>query len=256
MRSARQLPGGHALSRLANVPTYARPSVYQDEPERELQRFLDPWLSSGDVRRVLDVGCGFFLSVDFPRTIHLVGLDPSPEALAKNQNVDEALIGDVETYELPAESFDGVLCWTVLEHLSNPRAALANMARSLKPGGLLIVGVPNLWSLKGLVTKLTPHWFHVWVYRHIFRYAEAGAPGHGPYRTYLRRDIAPGRLTKVASELGLERTYSSTWRPTLGLSSGWFRRVWSGVNAVGRIAAFGAWDPEASEYAVVFKKVR
>ena len=34
---------------------------------------------------VLDAGCGYALAVDFPRTVWLVGLDASPEALAKNQ---------------------------------------------------------------------------------------------------------------------------------------------------------------------------
>ena len=227
--------------------------MHQDEPTRELQRFLEPWLASGEVERVLDAGCGYALSVDFPRSVHLVGLDPSPEALAKNDNIDEALIGDLETYSLPAESFDGVLCWTVLEHIPNPRAALANIARSLKPGGLLIVGIPNLWSLKGLVTKLTPHWFHVWAYRHVFGLPEAGTPGHGPFRTYLRRDIIPSRLVEVASDVGLERIYSSTYRPTLGLPPR-VERAWAGLNVAGRVATVGAWDPEASEYAAVFSK--
>lgn len=43
---------------------------------------------------------------------------------------------------VPSESFDVVICEQVLEHLPQTRIAMAALARVLKPGGLLIVGVP------------------------------------------------------------------------------------------------------------------
>jgi 2-polyprenyl-6-hydroxyphenyl methylase/3-demethylubiquinone-9 3-methyltransferase len=55
----------------------------------------------------------------------------------------------VETIErLPysAESFDGVLCSSVLEYLPEPDAALREIVRVLKPGGLVLVSVPNAAS--------------------------------------------------------------------------------------------------------------
>lgn len=233
--------------------TYARPVVYQDEPLRKLQRFVDSHFERNGLSDVLDAGCGYTLPLDFPRSARLVGLDASPEALAKNQNIDFGIVGDIETYPLHAEEFDAVLCWTVLEHLANPRAALANMARALRPGGLLIIGIPNIWSMKGLLTKLTPHRFHVWVYRHFLGWAEAGRPGFGPYPTYLRRDIAPNRLAHLAQAEDLERIYAATYEIDLGLPRP-FAVLWSAATTVGRIVTLGAWNSAAGDHVAVFRK--
>ncbi len=47
----------------------------------------------------------------------------------------------------------------------DPARAALNQLEWTRPGGLLVIGVPNLWSLRGLITKLTPFWFHRLVYR-------------------------------------------------------------------------------------------
>jgi SAM-dependent methyltransferase len=241
------------MSTLRPVTAYARPLVYQDETLREVQRFVDREFERSPPRDVLDAGCGFTLPLDFPRSVRLVGLDSSADALAKNQNIDEGIVGDLETYRLGGDEFDVIVCWTVLEHLPNPRSALANMAQALRPGGLLIVGIPNLWSLKGLVTKLTPHRFHVWVYRRILGKRHAGKPGFGPYRTYLRRDVAPDRLRRLARAEGLERVYASTYEIDLGLPRP-AAVLWSLATRAGRIVTLGAWNPAASDHAAVFRK--
>lgn len=230
-----------------------RPSVYQDEGLWKLQTFIEMALSEAKHPRVLDVGCGQALPVDFSREVWLVGLDISPEALSHNRNIDEAILGDVESDPLPAEDYHVVVCWWVLEHLRNPHAAIKNMARCLKPGGVLIIGVPVLWSFKGLLTKLTPHWFHVWTYRHVFRVASAGLPGQGPYRTYLRPDIAPTRLAQVARLEGLERVHALTYRPNTGFPRA-LQAMSSGLAFLGRAATLGRWDPEASEHVAVFRR--
>lgn len=50
-----------------------------------------------------------------------------------------------ERSELPAGSFELVLCTQVLEHCRDPRAVLAEMRRLLKPGGHAIISVPHVW---------------------------------------------------------------------------------------------------------------
>jgi SAM-dependent methyltransferase len=52
------------------------------------------------------------------------------------------LRGDARRLELPDASFDAAVCAEVLEHLDDDRAALAELARVLRPGGLLLVTVP------------------------------------------------------------------------------------------------------------------
>jgi SAM-dependent methyltransferase len=225
-----------------------------DEPIARLRSFVAAEFEKADVHDVLDAGCGFSLPFEFPAGLRFVGLDASAEALAKNTYIESGVVGDVESYRFPEGQFDAVLCWTVLEHLAHPSRAVENLARALRPGGLLIVGVPNPRSLKGLVTRLTPHRFHVWVYRHLLDYSDAGAPGFGPYRTYLRSEIAPENLERVARSADLERIYAETY----ALGSGLPRRLdqlWSLALMVGRIGSLGRWDPGASEHLAVFRKV-
>jgi SAM-dependent methyltransferase len=226
---------------------YEGVAVHQDEERRKLQHFLDEvWGAS--LRDVLDVGCGTSLPVALPPSVHLVGLDVSSEALAANENINEAIVANIETDPLREEAYDAVICWNVLEHLASPRRAVANMATALRPRGLLIVGVPNLWSLKGLVTKLTPHRFHRWAYSHVL-----GWPEIEPFKTHLHSDVVPKRLARRAMEEGLEQIYASTYTPALRLPRP-VGVVWSGVAGLGRIASLGAWDPEASEHIAVFRK--
>lgn len=42
------------------------------------------------------------------------------------------------------------------------------------PGGQIVVAAPNPYSVKGFVTRYTPHWFHVWYYRHVLHRPQAG----------------------------------------------------------------------------------
>ena len=119
----------------------------------------------------------------------------------------ERIRADLEVHPLPPASFDLVVCWYVLEHLPQPRRALDRMAQSLRPGGLLVLAQPSLLSLKGLVTRLTPHWFHVWVYRHVFGRVNAGLDDNPPFPTYLRRTIRPAALRKYGRSHGLDIIY-------------------------------------------------
>src|SRR3990167_7207197 len=155
---------------------------------------------------VLDAGCGRDKAyVDFPGA-HITGIDIDADALALNHSLDIRIVGDIQTYPLPESAFDAIVCWDVLEHLPSPRAALENMTRALRPGGTLILGLPNVTSPKGLATKLTPHGFHVWFYRHVFHDQNAGRPGYGPYRTFLRWSIRPAGIRRFAEEHGLAVT--------------------------------------------------
>jgi SAM-dependent methyltransferase len=154
--------------------------------------------------RVLDAGCGRARGyVDFPGA-HITGVDIDPVALSLNTGVDEKIVGDIQTYPLPADTFDAIVCWDVLEHVPHPELALENLARSLKPGGTLYLGLPKVTSPKGLATKFTPHRFHVWFYRHVFLAPNAGRPGYGPYPTHLHWSLRPAGLRRFAAAHELE----------------------------------------------------
>jgi SAM-dependent methyltransferase len=74
----------------------------------------------------------------------------------------------LEECGLPPESFDVITMWHVLEHLPDPQATLAEAHRLLRPGGVLLIAVPNFGSLQARLTG--PYWFHLDVPRHLFQF--------------------------------------------------------------------------------------
>jgi hypothetical protein len=62
----------------------------------------------------------------------------------------------------------------VLEHLDDPGAALSRLRGWLRPGGGLLVGVPNLDSLQARIGGA--RWYHLDVPRHRVHFTSAGMP--------------------------------------------------------------------------------
>lgn len=175
-----------------------------ESPIEKASRCVSEYAHRLERPRVLDAGCGLRARVDWGPNAWLVGIDNDRDALEKNHTVHEKIFGDLHTHRFAPESFDIAVCWDVLEHLAHPQQALRNLVAALSPGGMLFLTTPHPLSLKALITKLTPHSFHVWVYRHILGLKSAGTPGHAPFPVYLRSEIAPRALRKFAREHGLE----------------------------------------------------
>lgn len=96
--------------------------------------------------RVLEVGCrdGQTLTHMAGAGLQVYGVEPGPEeARQAQQRGVEVFVGLLEEYR-PEVRFDQVQMFHVLEHLHDPRAALATLTSWLRPGGKLIVEVPNL----------------------------------------------------------------------------------------------------------------
>lgn len=234
--------------------SYARARVWQDEARRELQRFFTSYFAEdGGLQRVLDAGAGYELPLDIPLDVRLTALDLSEPSLAKNANADEKIVGDVQTYAFPAGAFDAVICWWVLEHLPQPRTAIGRLASALRRDGLLVLGIPYLWGFKALVTKATPYAFHVWLARKTD--PRAGTPGVGPYPTFLRHDLSPGRLASIARAHGLEPAYSHTYstEPENILPRP-LPAAWKAIGKIVRVTTAGHYNPLMSEHIAVFKK--
>lgn len=208
--------------------------------------------------RVLDVGCGAGarpngkpLREQLPFLVsEMVGVDTSRVALERNDQVDRVIVADIATIALPSDTYDLVVCWDVLEHLPDPVRALDNMLGPLRSGGVMLLAIPNLWSLKGLITKVTPHRFHVWVYRHILALESAGQKGHGPFPTYLR--VTPKSLLRWADRNGLKTIDARTHEGF----TGFLRRsrvwpFWRMAIVLLRSMTLGRWRPEQSEFLLV-----
>ncbi|MGQ9599811.1 MAG: class I SAM-dependent methyltransferase [Anaerolineae bacterium] len=119
--------------------------------------------------RLLDVGCGdgdFLLAMQ-RRGWEAVGVDISPVAvaLARQKGLD-VFQGQLAEAGLPEDSFDLVTMWDVLEHLHDPGAELARIARLLRPGGRLVATFPNAHSLD--FRLFGPVWTGLDIPRHLY----------------------------------------------------------------------------------------
>lgn len=165
------------------------------------QEIVDASLRGNDAPRVLEAGCGSATRLDLPPGAVLTGIDISRAQIGRHQRLHRAIVGDLQTYAFDDARFDLIVCWNVLEHLGRPQLALANLAGVLAPGGLLVIAVPVLWSVKGLVTRFTPFAVHRWFYRLMGDRRPATELDQFP--TYLRRATAPRALRSQARDLGL-----------------------------------------------------
>lgn len=193
------------------VPATAHAGSGADDAPARLQAALDRWRDGRTGLQILEAGCGSTSRLDLGAHAHVVGLDISAAQLARNAVVHERIVGDVQSYPLPADAFDAAVCWDVLEHVDDPPAAVGNLARALRPGGVLVLAVPNLWSVKGVVTKLTPFWVHVAFYRHALGDHHVGTSAGDQFPTRLRSSIAPARLRALGIELGLRVRFEATY---------------------------------------------
>jgi 2-polyprenyl-3-methyl-5-hydroxy-6-metoxy-1,4-benzoquinol methylase len=68
----------------------------------------------------------------------------------------DVYIGELADATFPDEYFDLVTMWHVLEHLHDPRSTLVEAARVARPGGTLLLGLPDPESLEARL--FGPHW--------------------------------------------------------------------------------------------------
>jgi SAM-dependent methyltransferase len=88
-----------------------------------------------------------------------VGLDPDENVLW-NPYLDKAHRATADSLPFADESFDVVFHYYVAEHFAAPMACHREIARVLKPGGLLLFQTPGRYWYPMLAARITPQWFH------------------------------------------------------------------------------------------------
>ena len=100
-------------------------------------------------KNLLDIGCGTgsFLEAAFNDEWEIIGIEPNKNAraIANTKCLNKVYDSD-KLNSLPANSFDVITMWHVLEHVPNLEEQLLNLNRLLKADGTLVVAVPNYKS--------------------------------------------------------------------------------------------------------------
>ena len=122
-----------------------------------LQEEINKLLSGREQLTVLEAGCGSVSHINIPNTGVMTGIDISEKQLQRNEQLTEKIVGDLQTYPLGQRKYDVIVSWDVLEHLDKPQEALENLFGSVADKGIIILAAPNIFSIKGIVTKLLSH---------------------------------------------------------------------------------------------------
>ncbi len=158
---------------------------------------------------VLDIGCGrgALLAALAGLGARGIGLERVATGSFSGHAGLQLRVGELSEQRFPAASFDAVVLWHVLEHLGNPQETLAEIGRIIKPGGLLLIAVPNnaSWQARYFGSR----WFHLDLPRHLHFFGHAG-------------------LQQQLRQQGYELRACSTFDPIQNL----FGFIQSGLNAI------------------------
>jgi 2-polyprenyl-3-methyl-5-hydroxy-6-metoxy-1,4-benzoquinol methylase len=143
--------------------------------------------------RILDVGCGagFFLRALDPNKWERWGVEPGRNAASAATRAigeDRLSCGDLLGASFESAKFDVVTLWSSLEHTSDPPAEVREVRRILKPGGTLIVQVPNIASYQARIFR--GDWFALDAPRHRYHFSETTLK-----RVLVESALQPYRVT-------------------------------------------------------------
>ncbi|WP_018983147.1 class I SAM-dependent methyltransferase [Salinimonas chungwhensis] len=173
-----------------------------------LERYISSRAKPDSTLQILEAGCGNKWQLALPDLCYsLSGVDLDEEALLLRQrnhnDLDTVIVGDLRSVNLPEHQYDIIYTAYVLEHVADVPRVLDNFNRWLKPGGLLVIKVPDRDTVYGFVARNTPHWLHVYYYRWIKGNKNAGKPGYLPYPTVYDKALGRHQMTQFCHREGL-----------------------------------------------------
>ena len=158
---------------------YSRPSSWLDRLIEPLRRTADRGRLKrlgpvGEGSRVLEYGAGDgrLLEVLSQRGVIVCGVEPSASARRRAAERGVELLPDLGGSSIAEDSVDLIICWHALERLEDPGFVLCDLATLLKPGGALVLSVPNLASLQARIGG--DRWFGQDVPRHLTHFTPSG----------------------------------------------------------------------------------
>ena len=120
--------------------------------------------------KVLDIGTagGAFLDAAKQYGFDAYGMEPSADLVergkARGLQIEQ---GTIECHGFKAGSFDMITLWDVIEHLPEPKAALLEINKLLKPNGILLINFPDIGTMQAKLAG-KKFWWILSVHLHHF----------------------------------------------------------------------------------------
>ena len=121
---------------------------------------------------LLDVGSGTgaFAAAMKEAGWQVTGLEPDADARAVGKQSYNIELEDISNfYKLPANSYDAITMWHVLEHVHDLQGYIAKLKSLLKENGKLFIAVPNYMSKDAAIYR--EHWAAYDVPRHLYHFS-------------------------------------------------------------------------------------
>ncbi len=197
---------------------YFRFIDYYGEAREDILPYLPP-----DAAEVLDVGCGRGMTgalVQDRLGCRVTGIELNPEVAADAaERLHRVIVGDVETLDL-GDRFDAVVATELFEHLSYPETFLRKMAELLRPGGRIVLSVPNVGHYSIVEDLLAGRWDYVPMgllcYTHFRFFTRATLEswieraGFSSYEIVAQKGELPARLAALETVLEVDRESLAT----------------------------------------------
>jgi 2-polyprenyl-3-methyl-5-hydroxy-6-metoxy-1,4-benzoquinol methylase len=125
---------------------------------------------------ILDIGCGRGLFLDIMRrhgwSVAGVEFNEETASYAAETYGINVMTGNPQDWGFDKESFDVITINHVIEHVHKPAEMISECNRLLRKGGLLVIAVPNIYSLQASAGKGS--WFHLDIPHHLYHFSEEG----------------------------------------------------------------------------------
>jgi len=158
--------------------------------------------------RLLDIGCGAggLLLAARKNGWNAQGLDVAEPATGHVRTLGfDVFHGELHQAQFPAQHFDVITAAEILEHLSEPRLLVQEVARVLRPGGLFWITTPHVRGLSARVLGLK--WRCIWPPEHLQLFSVAGMKAllHDAGFRQIRFQTTGGNPIEILHAMGAKK---------------------------------------------------